>query len=239
MSLRTTLMALGGAVLAALIWWGIRTYLSLNASKQLIEHTRPFERLTDDTRVSLLVLGDSTAVGVGATLPEESVPGRVAAALGATYVENHAVIGAVTADLADQVKQGALPAYDFILIQIGANDMVRFHDAEATARALGTTLASLPPAGSVVVISAGDLGTARLFPYPLRVLYTRINREYHQAFGAAVRAEGATYVDLSKGPGVVRFEEDPTAHFAADNFHLSSRGYGLWFEAIRENVQGL
>ena len=59
----------------------------------------------------MLVLGDSTAVGIGAMRPEESVAGRVSNFLNADRVENYAVSGAVTNDLNEQMKNAALPKY--------------------------------------------------------------------------------------------------------------------------------
>ena len=235
--MKIPLLILG--VLAALLvlYWGARFAYLFSIAMKLTSNTVPFERITDDTRVPLLVLGDSTAVGVGASTPEESVPGRVAVYIGATYVENHAVSGARVDDVPQQVKKATLPRYRMILLQIGANDMARFRDADEAAAGLAEVLQGLPAADTVVVISAGDLGTARIFPPPMRPWYTRVNRAYHAAFAKAAEAHGAVYVDLSRGPGKELFEKEPGTYFAPDQFHLSSAGYGLWFDAIREALE--
>ncbi len=99
---------------------------------------------------------------------------------------------------------------------------------------LSDALKTLPSAESIVIISAGDLGTARIFPPPIRPLFTNVNQEYHAAFAKAAATNDATYVDLSKGPGVELFEKEPNRYFAKDQFHLSGEGYGLWFDAIKE-----
>jgi lysophospholipase L1-like esterase len=114
--------------------------------------------------------------------------------------------------------------------------MVRFRDAEAAADVLADAVSKLPSADKVIVISAGDLGTARIFPPPLRHLYSSINRAYHRSFADVTNSQGVTYVDLSRGPGAERFAEDPAQYFADDNFHLSSEGYGLWFEAVQGHL---
>lgn len=231
------ILLIGAVVLGVLVLYSVtRTALLISESKRLVENTAPFEKVSADISVPLLVLGDSTAVGVGATVPEESVPGRVAIAIGATHTENHAVVGAKVKDLSQQIGMASLPKYRLILIQIGANDMVRFHDAGDAASTLGTALESLPPADQVIVISAGDLGTARILPLPLRSSYSRINQAYHSAFSEAAARHGAIYVDLSQGPGSEAFAENPAPYFAPDQFHLSSEGYRLWFEAIQPHL---
>jgi lysophospholipase L1-like esterase len=232
--MRIGLLILGACVV---LYWGARFIYLFSVAIRMTSQTVPFERVSDDTSISLLVLGDSTAVGVGAGSPEESVPGRVAAYIGATYVENHAVSGSLVNDVPPQVTKAALPQYRMILLQIGANDIVRFHDADKTATQLGSVLESLPPADSVIVISAGDVGTARIFSPPLRPLHTRVNQQYHAAFANAAQARGVTYIDLSQGPGAELFEKEPHRYFARDRFHLSSDGYGLWFDAIKEVLE--
>ena len=235
--MKTALLILGALIVCGLLYWGARFVYLFSVAISMTSRTVPYEKVSNNTSVTLLVLGDSTAVGVGASTPEESVPGRLAAHVGATYVENHAVSGSLVNDVPPQIEKAALPRYRMILLQIGANDMVRFHDADKTARRLGDVLENLPPADSVIVISAGDLGTARIFPPPLRPLYTRVNLKYHMAFSSIAEERGVTYIDLSKGPGKELFEKEPERYFAPDRFHLSSAGYGLWFDAIKEALE--
>ncbi|MES2225563.1 MAG: GDSL-type esterase/lipase family protein [Patescibacteria group bacterium] len=229
--------AVGILIAFVCVYWGVRFLYLLNASKKLVAAAVPYEHLTADTSVSMLVLGDSTAVGVGASTSTESLPGLVAHFTGATYVENHAVSGAVVSDLAGQIGKAELTRYDLILVQIGANDIVRFHDARETAERLSKVLGTLPQAEHVVVLSAGDVGAATLFPEPIRPFYTRLNQGFHQEFSRALAAQGITYVNLSTGPGVELFIEQPNVYLAADGFHPSSAGYGLWFEAVRSYLK--
>ena len=100
----------------------------IQVSAGLVAEVRPYENATGT--VSVLVLGDSTAVGVGSP-SDESVAGRLGEYLHAS-VENHAVSGAVTADLPGQIAKAQKQHYDLILIQIGANDIIRFHSPATT-----------------------------------------------------------------------------------------------------------
>ncbi len=226
-------MLVGSVVIVVLAYWSFRFFHFYTISKGLVRVAAPYENLSSDTSNTMLVLGDSTAVGVGASTSSESLPARIARAIGSTYVENHAVSGAVVVDLKGEIAQATLTHYDFVLVQIGANDIVRFHNAKATTHDLLTMLATAPQSSQVLVISAGDVGQATLFPEPVRPFYTHLNKEYHQEFGRALTAEGYTYVDLSKAPGAALFSSQPKIYLAADGFHPSSAGYGLWFDAIQ------
>lgn len=234
-SLKGGLLLLAAIIAAYALYASARFYLTLQISETLVNAAMPYERAGSDA-VPMLVLGDSTAVGVGADAPADSVAGRTASYLSATSVENYAVSGAVTADLMGQLARAKLSHYRLILIQIGGNDIIRFHGAEETSRTLSSALEKLPNADKVVVISAGDVGGATLFPFFLRPFYTRLNLAYHAAFAETAREHGAIYVNLYDDPGRVKINDDPGTYLAADGLHPSSAGYELWFDAIRPAV---
>lgn len=220
------------AIFIFISYYGVGMYKKISISKSLIVRTHPF-RLDDKNKSkSILVLGDSTGVGVGADRPQDSVAGLLAEHFGSLYVENYAVSGAVVADLPSQIKQAKLQEYGLIVVQIGANDMVRFHNAHKTAITLGASLAVLPTAKKVFVMSVGNMGTATLFPWFIRPVYTWVNGKFHAEFAGVAAAHHATYVNLYKVPAVDLFSLRPDVYLSEDGFHPSSKGYGLWFEQL-------
>jgi len=62
-------------VLTVLLLWGFQFSEKIEISKKLVQTAKPFERMGTDYSISMLVLGDSTAVGVGADKREDSVAG--------------------------------------------------------------------------------------------------------------------------------------------------------------------
>ena len=179
------------------------------------------------------MLGDSTAYGVGADKPEESLAGRVAAYAGMTYVENRASSGAVTKDLRGQIEAATLERYDVILIQIGGNDIIQFHNPKRSADELELALRALPKAEKVVILSAGDVGGATLFPSPITWIHSWLNKKYHLSFTHAVaRAGVGEYINLGLSPSTQIITNEPEIYLAADGLHPSSAGYGLWFEEV-------
>ena len=228
------------AVLVACVcaYWIWNFSYKYNISKRLIQEAKAYSIEGSDFSKTLLVMGDSTGVGVGASRPEDSVAGRLAVAMRATYVENRSVSGAMVADLATQMADVSRERYDTVLIQIGANDIVHFHNAQETADALLPFVQKAKMmSDEVIVISAGNMGAVTNFPFPIRLFYTNLTLKYHAAFTAMATKTGAVYVNLYTSPDKDPFKAHPEIYLAADGFHPSSEGYGLWFERLKATVQ--
>lgn len=230
--MRTLLLILGALAIVTVLVWGVRFYLTVQTSKKLINAAVPFEKAGDASN-AVLILGDSTAVGIGASSKEESVAGLVSAHLDASSVENYAVSGAVTEDLSGQIEQVQKARYRLILIQIGGNDIIRFRDADKAKENLRTAIAQLPPADKVVIISAGDVGGATLFPFFVRPFHTKLNNEYHAAFAALAEETGVTYVNFKDALSTKVINNRPDIYLSKDGLHPSSAGYALWFKEIQ------
>lgn len=233
--MRTTLLVLGGLTLLLLAYWGVKFFMAVQVSKKIINATVVFEK-NGEGENTVLVLGDSTAVGIGADHPEESVAGRVSSFLQVDSLENYAVSGALTKDLNEQRKNATLATYQLVLIQVGGNDIIRFRPAKDAGEELRTAIRNLPPSEKVVIISAGDVGGATLFPWPVRPFHTRLNNEYHEMFARVAAEEGVTYVNFGNSPATKEINKKPEIYLAADGLHPSSEGYRLWFEEIQSSL---
>ncbi len=233
-------LALAAVVLLAayLIVASIVFYRKVQVSKTLIEKAEPFALSSSDMRVTLLVLGDSTAVGVGADAPQDTVPGLLAQKIGATYVENRAVSGARLKDIPGQIAASSVSSFDTALLMVGGNDIIRFAGSDRTADELSHALDALQEKGGrVYVMSAGNVGSATLFPWFIRPFHTSLNLRYHDVFARVAAAHGATYVNLYSPPEEDPFVKQPETYLAKDGLHPSSEGYALWFSRLLEVVQ--
>ena len=178
----------------------------------------------------LVVLGDSTAAGIGVECGADTVGGALAARLGCRWT-SYGVSGARAADLAEQVRQAG--AHDAVLVLIGANDATHLTPLSRVRRAVGAAVLDL--AGPVVVGTCPDLGAARAFSHPLRELSAARGRAVGRATDLAARDAGATTVDLRALTGPV-FRADPTC-LSFDLFHPSVRGYAVWADALLPAVR--
>ena len=147
-------------------------FLQILYAKHLTEllkaHTVPYSNESDDTKKTLLVIGDSTAVGIGASTTTDSIPSLVAKKISATYTENYAISGSVVSSLASQIKNAKRAHYSLILVQIGANDIVARHDVIQITNDLKKILIELSKRGDrIVVVTAGNIGGAPAIPFLL------------------------------------------------------------------------
>lgn len=227
----------GIIILLAIAHEAANTFFRARISEELMQHEDPYKKETGDYTKTLLVLGDSTGVGVGASKSEDSVAGRLASYLGATHVENYAVSGALVEELPLQIQQATLSHYDTILIQIGGNDILAFHNPKQVAARLSNIFGTLPESKRTILMAPGNVGGAKLFPSLLRPFHTMFNRKIHTEFARVAHGWHALYVNLYDPFWSDPFLRDPNRYLARDGLHPSSYGYGLWFDKLRATLE--
>ncbi len=182
----------------------------------------------------MLVIGDSTAYGIGASKPEDSTAGRVSTALN-LGVENNSRSGARTREMLGQLDRSQHPRYELILMQVGANDVMKFSSIAKTAAELDAALQrATQMSDRVMLLTAGDIGTIPLWPVPLDDIYTLRTIELRDVFMAVAERHGVEYVDLYALPDP--FLTDIDRYFTQDTLHPSSDGYAVWSEYILESI---
>ena len=90
---------------------------------------------------------------------------------------------------------------------------------------------ALPAGVPVVLLGVPDMGAIPRFAQPLRAVTGWRGRRLDADVRRVARATGAVYVDIA-GPTGPAFRRDPDRYFAADAFHPSDAGYGLWTDAV-------
>jgi lysophospholipase L1-like esterase len=179
-------------------------------------------------------LGDSTAAGVGASSASGALPSQVADGLAApsASVTDLAVSGARVADvLADQVPKVAGLQPDLVLISVGANDTIHLTGRGAFRHTYEELLRALPPGVRVVLLGVPDMGAIPRFAQPLRAVAGWRGRNLDAEVRRVAADAGAIYADIA-GPTGPPFRRHPDRYFAADDFHPSDAGYGLWADAV-------
>jgi lysophospholipase L1-like esterase len=203
-------------------------------SQKIVANTTSFSSTDNAGGKSMLVIGDSTAVGVGASNKDESIPSLVAQKIGAQYVENLSVSGSKVEDLPSQLQTVERDQYDVILVQIGGNDVVARNDEQGVTHELESILKTLPKHDKLIVLMCGDVGVATLLPWFVRGYYTKKTLAYHQTFSDMVPRTGGVYVNLYEPKDTDPFVKEPDVYLAKDQFHPSSAGYQVWFEKIEK-----
>lgn len=190
--------------------------------------------------VRLVLLGDSSALGVGVDRVTDTVGGRIAELLAGedrrVELSSVAVVGSRSADLATQVARALLgPRPDVAVILVGANDATGLRRPSEAASSLAEAVHRLRTAGvEVVVGTCPDLGAARAIAPPLRQIVGRLGRRVAREQASAVWAAGGVPVDLASVAGpVFRADAGTLCH---DGFHPSADGYRVWAHALMPAV---
>jgi lysophospholipase L1-like esterase len=191
------------------------------------------------TPLRLLVLGDSIAYGTGALRADDTLGRRLTTTLTADgfEVDLHvlAVPGAVSADLAAQVRRAQPLAADLAVVVIGANDLARFVPPDQAATSLAAAVAGLRAAGTdVVVVPAPDMSSVPFVPPAFRSVVRAACARLQQRQAELVEAAGGTVAHIAAEVDLA-FAADP-AMFSADRFYPSSAGYARIAAALGPTV---
>ena len=182
--------------------------------------------------VTILVLGDSTAAGVGAVTQDDALPGNLARRLSAEWERGARwrAIGENGATSKDIVRrylaEASTQAYDFIFVSVGANDALKLRSRRAFRRNFRTILRrlrSVSPRALILVSSLPGFSQFDALPNPLR-----------WALGLhSTSLEGVARRFAASEPGVLMSPPAPEytpGFFASDGFHPSAQGYREWVE---------
>ncbi|MES3004841.1 MAG: GDSL-type esterase/lipase family protein [Patescibacteria group bacterium] len=214
----------------------IRFYLLFKKGKVLAENSVPFERIGVSSENKILVLGDSTAVGTGVVNPELSTAGRLATFYPDAIVRNLAVNGMRLKGL--QAVLGAInkeEKFSIILVQIGANDIIRLTSMSDIEKDLEEILQRLSTqTDKLVILHSGNVGESRFFPIYMRKILSKRSFEMREIYKKLASKYNAHYVDLIDAPAEPLLRNNPKKYYAEDFLHLSDDGYGLWFDEIKK-----
>ena len=221
------------------VYHAIVFYRLVQVSKQLVAKAVPFSVERSGGR-RLLVLGDSSAVGVGASSPEHTTAGYFAAEFKDFSVDNRAVSGARMANVLGQATSTS-GHYDMVLIQAGGNDTINFTNLDTLRTQTRTLLAAAKERSSnVVMLSTGNLGRAPLFNFfPLNIAFTSRTKAVRQIVMDEAKQAGVTYVDLYKEGKDDVIAQDTAKYYAPDGLHLSDQGWAYWYSQIQQTLPSL
>lgn len=199
-------------------------------------------RRAEEPPVRLVVLGESTAAGVGAPTHEAALAGQTAAALAARTGRSvqWRVVGesGATAQHASAALVPQLPAEpaDLVVLAVGVNDVIRrtrpaafARDVRDLVKAVRARVGPVP----VFVSAVPPVGRFPALPQPLRgVLGACARRLDRAARRATAGVPAVAHVPL-------RFDGSADEFMAADGFHPSPKGYASWGQQIAERAARL
>ena len=200
---------------------------------ELARLSEPFEVLPQQSVATLLVLGDSTAVGTGASSPTQSVAGLIAKDHPQLQIVNRAQDGAKFADIVQQLEALGEQRFDAILVLGGGNNVIRLTRQKPLAQAiLQTAKLARTHSDFVIIMPSGNVGNAPFFFAPVSWLMSQRSRALHQLVRQVAADEGAVYVNLYKEKAQDPFVQRAAELHAKDGLHPSDAGYRIWYAEL-------
>jgi lysophospholipase L1-like esterase len=225
-----TIVILAGLVggLVAYFWGPLQTLW-------LIVRVTPFEQTISGTP-QILVLGDSTGYGTGATDSKHSVAGRIGSDFSVT-IKNNSVNGRTIGELVP-VAQSVEQSYDLILLQIGANDILQKRSLKQTESDLRAVITSLTPhTQTLVMMSSGNVGSSPRFTGEAADTYSTLSRTFRDMYIRVAADTPLTYIDLFTEAEDDVFLQNPEIYTSIDGLHPTNAGYEEWYKKLYPVIQ--
>lgn len=227
--------AVVGSVLLALRWQQLMRWAAVGEA--LADAAQPFQRPLDGPCKRVLVVGDSTGVGTGATHAAHSLAGRLAQDFPDSHIVNRARNGAKTLDACHQLDMCVGEHFDVVLIHVGGNDVLRRTPWRRLVGHVDGLMQRAAKIGDhVLVTTTPNVGLVPAFFAPLSWWLTRRSRQLRDLFMQACRRHGAHYANFFHPRAQCPFSRDWQRYFAEDRLHPSSECYGYVYRALIETT---
>lgn len=211
--------------------------LTIFRTLYLIAKVTPAYEQTGTTDKKLLLLGDSTGYGTGASNRNESTAGRIGAAYPDLKIENNSVNGRTAVELLDVVKK-IEGTYDVILLQIGTNDLLAGDSPESVVVTIESLVEILQShTEDIVVLTSGNIGAAWRFEGEKAQKFAEVSKEYDSFMKRTSANNGFTFVSLWTEPEDDPFVLEPKKYTAFDGLHPTSAGYAIWFGQLQPVIE--
>ena len=200
---------------------------------------RPPQAFGDSGTPTLyVVLGDSTAAGVGAPY-DQGIAVLTAKHLGESRrvtLHNFAVSGArIRGVLEQQLPSAEALKPDIVLMAVGANDVTHLTSIPSMRkrfREIIDRLRSVNPRVQVVITGSPDMGSPPRIPWLLRGTASLRAKLVNRMFRGESERLNVVLAPIAERTGPL-FRRDRTL-FDADRFHPNARGYATWVEVLKE-----
>jgi lysophospholipase L1-like esterase len=206
--------------------WGRRAWAVIPRVRRVLDQVAPYARLWEEANSAAMqatgrlwvVLGDSTAQGIGAPSYDQGYVGQLRALLGEGWrVLNWSRSGARTADVLER-QLALLDALDvtpdLVTVAIGANDLYPT-PLDILLANLRTILRRLPPGAVIATLPQG------------------LKPEKARQANAVIRAEAPAH-GLRVADVWARTGPPWRGKYASDAFHPNAAGYADWTAAFAE-----
>ncbi|MFY0659146.1 MAG: SGNH/GDSL hydrolase family protein [Shimia sp.] len=188
------------------------------------------------TSLRLLILGDSSAAGVGAGTQEAALSGQLVAALSPDFAVRWRLIGETSATTGVILKRLAAvetTPFDVVVSALGVNDVTRGNRRglwQKQQRQLAKVLTKRFGAKLIVASGLPPMGAYPELPQPLRWVIGQQAQRLDSALADVCDGHSA----MTHLPIDVPFE---SRFLAEDGYHPSEAAYTLWGQLIAAHIR--
>ncbi len=237
--MKTGLLILLFLIVVFVVWETVRITRkgqeAVVAGKKVI----PMSWVSDRESGKILIVGDSTSYGTGASGPEHTMAGLLAHDFPQYSINNHSKNALKINEVTPRFLSVAQRGFDYLFVHIGGMDTIHFTPLSTIKRQLHLlcNAAAQHNVKKVFLVSMNNVGSAPLFRFPLSQLYTYRSRQITQAC-AEVCAEHdiAIHVPLFAEQQDEPLYQNNTSHFSSDQIHPDDEGYKLWYQQIKQKA---
>jgi len=208
-------------------------YVTVRKAHRYSEGAVRFERRLVSPRCRVLIVGDSTAVGLGSASAEASVAGRLAREFPDASIENYARLGARVTTMLEQFEC-ASGCFDAVLIAVGGNDVIHGTPERRLRAGLDAVLVRARQLSRfVIVANSANVGAAPLFGWPLNLLLSRRSLRVRRVFAQVCRQHRVRFVNFTYRGQRDAFARLRDEYFAEDRLHPSATAYGYCYAVLK------
>lgn len=189
--------------------------------------------------LSILIVGDSAAAGVGVEQQDQALLGQLLACLQDHYqvtYQLHAKTGRTTAQLIRAVQALSIQKVDVVITSVGVNDVTRLMPVSLWMRQQKRLYAVIQNKFNPQLILAASVPPMHLFPalpQPMAWLLGEYAKQMNQQLQAYVHSQSQMlYLDYD-----LEQYQAMNLTMAKDGFHPSQEIYAFWARAMAEKIQ--
>jgi lysophospholipase L1-like esterase len=237
----TLLVGAGLPLAASLVLQTVKVVRALRLGRDIVSAASPFEQRPAEPSLRVLIMGDSTGLGVGAQAGQ-SLAALLAADRPDAEVLNVSRSGARLGDITHQLRQ--LPRskerWDLVLLHAGGNDIFRGTSPARMRRDAEVLLSKLISlARHVVWLGPPNIGLLPAFVPPFSWLLSRRSVLACALFKQCADRFGVRFVDFCEPRDKAFFSADPERYIASDQVHPTEETYRHCYGLLKQSLPDL
>ncbi|OGY22851.1 MAG: hypothetical protein A2Y57_02850 [Candidatus Woykebacteria bacterium RBG_13_40_7b] len=183
-----------------------------------------------------VALGDSAAVGVGASIPDKGYVGLIFEKLKEKYpkasLNNLAVSGATTTDLINaQLNKAKTFKPDLVTISVGANDITGQITDEIFSQNIEQALTTLDDENlKIVLTNIPDISLAAAVPVEIKSKVREKVKNFNKIIENSANKFEIPLVDLYSAS--LKEAQEAEKYLSSDLYHPNDSGYELWADEM-------